>query len=112
MTAIGIIGMVSAAMLSAVTPTTMAPVSNLYNAAGEITAIHCISQKMYGVEVELQGFGMPYDGHGYEIELAAGDMTDWISEQGPISVGDRVFVWMDSNGTVNVLDDEIDHIRK
>lgn len=113
MATIGIIGMVFATALSAATSnTTTAPVSDLYNAAGIITAIHCTAQDNYAVEVELQGAGMPYDGHTYKIDLTTGDLSDWISEQGPVSVGDRVFCWMDSCGTTSVLDDEIDHIKK
>lgn len=108
MTAIGIVGMVFTVALSAATP--LAPTSQLYNAAGEITAIQ--TNDVSTVEVELQGHTMPYDGHIYEIRLTAGDMSDWEAEQGPISVGDRVFVWMDSRGTASVLDDGIDHIRK
>ena len=109
MAPIGIIGMVSAVMLSAATP--LAPASRLYSAAGEITSIQT-TDSVVSVEVNLEGSTMPYDGHIYEIRLTDGDVTDWKAEQGPISVGDRVFVWMDSRGTASVLDDKIDHIRK
>lgn len=113
MTTIGVIGMVFAAALSAATPnTTMAPASDLYNAAGRVAAIHYTTHGDYAVEVELQGAGMPYDGHVYEINLTTGDLSDWISEQGQVNIGDRVFCWMDSCGTTSVLDDEIDHIKK
>ena len=112
---IGNIAAISAAMvlgmaLAPVQPAT--PVSQMYQAVGMVSAIHCAGQEWYSIDVELTGCGMPYDGHVYTIDLSAGDMTDWIEEQGPVTVNDRVFVWMDSNGTNSVLDDRIEHINK
>lgn len=98
----------SAALSTAIPQTT---VFDMYNAAGKIVSIEDDAGR-FQIDVEFDGFGMPYDGHIYTIDLTPGDMTDWISEQGPVCTGDWVFCWMDSNGTQSVLDDEIDHIRK
>lgn len=104
------IALVLSAALSTATPQ-VPQVSNLYNAAGTIASIENDGE-WFHVDVRLDGFGMPYDGHIYTIDLSPGDMTDWLSEQGPVCTGDRVFCWMDSRRTASVLDDAINHIRK
>lgn len=104
------IALVLSAALSAAIPQAT-PVSDMYNAAGKIVSIEDAAGR-FQIDVELDGFGMSYDGHVYTIDLTHGDMQDWISEQGPVRTGDRVFCWMDSNGTTSVLDDRIEHISK
>ena len=102
----------SAALSTAKTHIQPVPVDNLYHAAGYIESIDYTSNGFCSVDVELTGFGMPYDGHVFAIDLSADDMTGWMEEQGSIAVNDRVFCWMDSNSTAMVLDDIIDHISK
>lgn len=104
------IALVLSAALSAAIPQAT-PVSDMYNAAGKIVSIEDAAGR-FQIDVELDGFGMPYDGHVYTIDLMSGDMSDWISEQGSVRTGNRVFCWMDSNGTTSVLDDRIEHISK
>lgn len=105
--------MVLAAVLSTATTQAQTPMVSMYHAAGTIVDISENEDAgRFCVNVRLDGFGMPYDGHIYAIDLTPGDLSDWISEQGPISNDDRVFCWMESNGTPIVLDDEVYHIGK
>lgn len=85
---------------------------NSTDVCGQITKIKKGKKGKRTIYVTCYGDIPQYDGHVYAITLTKGEYNNWVKEQGKVSKGDDVIIWLYKMETRKVTDDVVLNIRK